>query len=102
MLGLSAVLPPVETQQHSLNSYDQFLSFSRDNNDTDDNASAKQGADASANSPRQQPIPAVARPTQTAQAHQHAYPLGSYREPSLAAVMVLCTVFIDLVRARGK
>jgi len=63
MPDLSAALPPVEAQQHSLNSYDQLLSSNRDDNDTDDNASAKQeGSADSANSPSQQPIPAAARP----------------------------------------
>ena len=98
---LSMVLPLVEPRQHSLDSYDQLLSFNRDNDDTD-NASAEQGSDASGSCPNQQPIPAVAEPAQTAQTHANAYPLGSYREPSFAAAMVLCAVLVDLVRARGR
>jgi hypothetical protein len=98
---LSTVLPPVETQQHSLDSYDQLLSFNNAKDDTD-HISAEHGSDASDNSLSQQPVSSVARPAKTAQTHANAYPLGSYREPSFAAAMVLCAIFIDLVRARGR
>ena len=100
MPDLSAMLPPVETQQHSLDSYDQLLSFDPD---TDDNNSpAEPESHTDGDPPSQQPVSAVAKPAQTAQTHANAYPLGSYREPSFAAAMVLCTVFVDLVRARGR
>ena len=100
MPDLSAVLPPIETQQHSLDSYDQLLSF---NNDTDDNkSSAEQSNDDNCAHPSQQPVSAIAKPAQTAQTHANAYPLGSYREPSFTAAMVLCAILIDLVRTRGR
>ena len=88
---LSAQLPSVASKQHSLDSYDQLLSFS---NNTADSA-------ADHTEYNQQSISAVEQPTQTAQAHQHAYPLGSYREPRFAAAMVLCAVLVDTLRARS-
>lgn len=100
MPDLLAVLPPVETQQHSLDSYDQLLSF--DHHTDDNNAPTEQESNAGGDQPSQQPVPTVARPAQTAQTHTNAYPLGSYREPRFAAAMVLCAVFIDFMRARGR
>lgn len=81
----TATLPPIDTQQHALASYDQLLSSS---NDTDDN--------------KQQSLSTTEQPTQTTQAHQHAYPLGSYREPRFAATMVLCAIFTQLVPTRSR
>lgn len=86
-----ATLPPIATQQHALDSYDQLLSGS---NDTDANLIT--------NTTNNQPVPTVEPSAQTAQAHQHAYPLGSYREPRFAATMVLCTVFTQLMSTRGR
>ena len=100
MPDLSAQMPSVETQQHSLDSYDQLLSFDHDIDSN--NAPAEPESDASGNHPSQQPVSAITRPTQTAQTHANAYPLGSYREPGFAAAMVLCAVFVDLMRARGR
>jgi len=78
-----AALPPIATQQHSLDSYDQLLSPSNDHSEdtTEDN-----------NNSQQQPLSTTEQPAQTAQAHQYAYPLGSYREPRFAAAMVLCAI----------
>ena len=86
----TATLPSIDTQQHPLASYDQLLSSS---NDTDDNVATNDKND---NKP-QQSLSTVKQPTQTAQAHQHAYPLGSYREPCFAAAMVLCAVLTQFV-----
>ena len=85
-----AALPPIATQQHSLDSYDQLLSPSNDNNSSED---PKEGNDSN----QQQPLSTTEQLAQTAQAHQHAYPLGSYREPRFAAAMVLCAIFTQLV-----
>jgi len=88
-----AALPPIETQQHSLETYDQLLSASNDGKDDkgkDDN-----------NDSKSQPLSTVEWPAQAAQAHQHAYPLGSYREPRFTATMVLCTIFAQPVPTRS-
>ena len=85
-----AALPPIDTQQHSLDSYDQLLCPSNDNNCSKD---PKEGNDSS----QQQPLSTTEQPAQAAQAHQHAYPLGSYREPRFAATMVLCAISTQLV-----
>jgi hypothetical protein len=98
---LSAVLPPVETQQHSLDSYDQLLSR-QDDTTTNPSGPIKINDDSHQGDSALQPVPAAQRPAQTAQTHAYAYPLGSYREPSFAATMVLCAVLIDLVRARSR
>ena len=95
MPNLSAVVPPIETQQHALNSYDQLLSSNP--NTVSPASNSVEAADQ-----QQQSIPAIERPAQTAQAHSHADPLGSYREPRFTAAMVLCTVFVELVRTRGR
>ena len=96
MPDLSAVVPPIETQQHTLDSYDQLLSPNQNTSHPASNSAAATGAQ------QPQSIPTIERPAQTAQAHSHAYPLGSYREPRFTAAMVLCTVFVELVRARGR
>ena len=87
-----AALPPIETKQHSLDSYDQLLSPSNDSNNSSEDP--KKGNDSS-----QQPLSTTEQPAQTAQAHQHAYPLGSYREPRFAAAMVLCAILTQSVPA---
>jgi hypothetical protein len=86
-----AMLPPIEAQQHSLDSYDQLLNSSihNDSEDTEPNSD-------------RQSLPAAQQSAQTAQTDQHAYPLGGYREPRFTAAMVLCTVFTQLVSARGR
>ena len=96
-----AVSPaPIETQQHSLDSYDQLLSSQ---NDTDDTRCAHLKANDTCPDPSdRQPLPAVEAVTQTAQTHPHAEPLGSYREPSFTATMVLCAILVDLMRARSR
>ena len=100
MPDLSAVVPSVETQQHSLNSYDQLLS---PQDDTDNHASDPVKANDNYPSERnRQPVPAAQRPPQATQTHVHAYPLGSYREPSFAAAMVLCAVLVDLMRTGDR
>ena len=96
MPDLSAVVPPIETQQHALDSYDQLLSSNPNTVSPASNSVEATGEQ------QQQSIPAIERPAQTAQAHSHAYPLGSYREPRFTAAMVLCTVFVELVRTRGR
>jgi hypothetical protein len=101
MPDFSATLPPIVTQQHALDSYDQLLSFNHDTDDTD-NPSAGAESDANGLPPSQQPIPTVASAAQTAQTHPNAYPLGSYREPSFTAAMVLCAVLVDVMRARSR
>ena len=95
MPDLSAVVPPIETQQHALDSYDQLLSSNQNTRHPASNS--VEAADQ-----QQQSISTTERPAQTAQTHSHAYPLGSYREPRFTAAMVLCTVFIELVRAGGR
>ena len=85
-----AALPPIATQQHSLDSYDQLLSHSNDNQNDSSN-------DTEGNDGDSQPVPTVEHPAQAAQAHQHAYSLGSYREPRFTATMVLCAIFTQLV-----
>ena len=88
-----AALPPIETQQHSLDSYDQLLSNSDKRIDTEEDNN---------DDSHRQPLSAAEQPAQTAQAHQHAYPLGSYREPRFATAMVLCAIFTQLVSAGGR
>lgn len=95
----SASLPSVETQQHSLDSYDQLLS---PQNDTHYSSVPNKGNDDYPGDRDRQSIPAAQRPPQAAQTHLNAYPLGSYREPSFAAAMVLCAVLIDFMRAGDK
>lgn len=100
MPDLSAAVPPVTTQQHSLDSYDQLLS---PQDDTDNHASGSiKGNDDYPGDRDRQPIPAAQCPPQATQTHVHAYPLGSYREPSFAAAMVLCAVLVDLMRAGDR
>ena len=96
---LSASLPSVETQQHSLDSYDQLL---RPQNDTHYSSGPAEGNDDYPGDRDRQSIPAAQRPPQATQTHVHAYPLGSYREPSFAAAMVLCAVLIDVMRAGDR
>ena len=89
-------LPAIETTQHSLDSYDQLLCHTdktEGDDKTDDNLQ---------NDNHCQPLPTAEQPTQTAQTHSHAYPLGSYREPRFAATMVLCTILTQLVSAGGR
>lgn len=94
---LSATLPPIATQQHSLNSYDQLLSLQSNHSSGTVNGNADSQGER-----HSQSIPAVAPPPQTAQTHANAYPLGSYREPCFAAAMVLCAVLVDTLRTRGR
>ena len=89
-----AALPLIETQQHSLDSYDQLLSSADDSSAENNNT---QGSSAG-----KQPLSTAEQPAQAAQAHQHAYPLGSYREPRFTAAMVLCAVFTQFVSAGGS
>jgi hypothetical protein len=104
MPTLLATIAPIETQQHALDSYDQLLSFNRDTDTTDATDNPCAGADGDANDilPSQQPIPAVASAAQTAQTQPNAHPLGSYREPSFTAAMVLCAVLVNLMRERSR
>lgn len=96
----TATLPPIETQQHPLDSYDQLLSRSNDNSSRDDDTGNDDSE--SRNDSDSQPLSTVERSTQTAQAHQYAYPLGSYREPSFTAAMVLCAILTQSVPTRGR
>ena len=93
-----AALPPIETQQHSLDSYDQLLSSPNDSN----NGKYEDIQEKDNDNRQQQSLSTVEQPAQAAQAHQHAYPLGSYREPSFTAAMVLCAIFTQLVPTRGR
>ena len=88
-----ATLPPIETQQHSLESYDQLLSRSDERIDTEDNNN---------DDSHRQSLSAAQQPAQAAQAHQYAYPLGSYREPRFTATMVLCAILTQPVSAGGR
>ena len=97
MSNTTAALPPIETHQHALDSYDQLLSHSNDTNRDDTPTPTNNDT-----TTHQQPLPTVERPAQTAQAHQHAHPLGSYREPSFAATMVLCAIFTQSVSTRSR
>lgn len=91
-----AALPPIETQQHSLDSYDQLLSNPNDSSNNNEDIQADN------EDRQQQSLPTVEQSAQAAQAHQHAYPLGSYREPRFAAAMVLCAIFTQFVPTRGR
>ena len=93
----AASLPPIETQQHALDSYDRLLSHSNDTND--DNRDTQNNTESDSH---RQPISTAEHIAQTAQAHPHAYPLGSYREPRFAATMVLCSILTQLVPTRGR
>ena len=90
-------LPPIETQQHALDSYDQLLSRSTNNSsdDTDNPASTD-------TTNHRQSLSTVEQSAQTAQAHPYAHPLGSYREPRFAATMVLCAILTQFVSTRGR
>ena len=90
-----AALPPIATQQHSLDSYDQLLTSPNENRHEDTQEEDN-------HNDQQQPLSTVEHAAQTAQAHQYAYPLGSYREPSFTATMVLCAIFTQLVPTRGR
>ena len=89
-----AALPPIETKQHPLDSYDQLLSFSDDNSNSSDTESN--------NDSGSQSLSTTERSTQAAQAHQHAYPLGSYRELRFIATMVLCAIFTQSVSTGSR
>ena len=95
---LSAQLPSVKSQQHSLDSYDQLLPINHlpDIKDCDSEKTESE------QSTRRQPVSATTGTPQTAQAHSNAYPLGSYREPRFTGAMVLCTVLVELMRTRSR
>ena len=99
MPDATATLPPIETQQHALDSYDQLLSCADDNDNSDHTDRPTENNTQNNN---RQPLSTVEHSTQTTQAHQHAYPLGSYREPRFAATMVLCAIFAQFVPTRGR
>lgn len=96
----SAQLPSVESQQHSLDSYDQLLRINHfaDIKDCDSDKTETE----SNQSTRGESLPATTRTAQTTQAHSNAYPLGSYREPRFTAAMVLCTVLVEFMRTRSR
>ena len=94
----AATLPPIEAQQHSLDSYDQLLSCTDDN---DDPTNSPTGTDQDHRN-CQQSLSTAQLPAQKTQAHQHAYPLGSDREPRFAATMVLCAILTQLVSTRSR
>lgn len=100
MPDLSAVLPLIETGQHSLDSYDQLLS-SRSDTDNHHCGNVKAN-DHSRDDSNHQPLSTAEGAAQTAQAHSHAYPLGSYREPRFTAAMVLCAVLVNAVPTRSR
>ena len=89
-------LPEIETQQHALDSYDQLLCHTTQTKGDDKDNNNSQ------NDNHCQPVPTTEQLAQTAQAHSHAYPLGSYREPRFAAAMVLCAILTQLVPTRGR
>ncbi len=95
---LSAQLPSVKSQQHSLDSYDQLLPINHlpDIKDCDSEKTESE------QSTRRQPVSATTGTPQTAQAHSNAYPLGSYREPRFTGAMVLCAVLVELMRTRSR
>ena len=95
----AASLPPIDTPQHALDSYDQLLSHTND--PKDDNRDTQNNAEDD-NHHHGQSLPTAEYPTQTAQAHSHAYPLGGYREPRFTATMVLCSILTQLVPTRGR
>ena len=96
MPAAAGSLPKIETQQHALDSYDQLLCHTDKTNGDDKKDDNIQ------NDNHCQPLSTAEQPTQTAKAHPHAYPLGSYREPRFAATMVLCAIFTQLVPTRGR
>ncbi|MEO0929005.1 MAG: hypothetical protein AAFY63_24505, partial [Cyanobacteria bacterium J06643_13] len=77
---LSAQLPSVKSQQHSLDSYDQLLSINH-LPDTKDCGSDKTEIK-SEQSTRRQPLSATTGTPQTAQAHPNAYPLSMLQRAS--------------------
>ena len=85
-------LPEIETQQHALDSYDQLLSHTND--PKDDNRDTHNNPESNSH---RQPLSTAEHIAQTAQAHPHAYPLGSYREPRFAATMVLCAILTQFM-----
>ena len=85
-------LPEIETQQHAPGSYDQLLSHTND--PKDDNRDTHHNLESNSH---RQPLSTAEHIAQTAQAHPHAYPLGSYREPRFAATMVLCAILTQFM-----
>ena len=92
-----ATLPPIEAQQHSLDSYDQLLSSASNSNNEDSEGTESNDSDCD-----RQSLSATEQPAQAAQAHQHDYPLGSYREPRFAAAVVLCAVLTQPVSTGSR
>ena len=92
----TAVVPELTTQQHSLASYDQLLN-TQPTQDTEPD-----GSRCESSAGRAESIPAVKCTPQTAQTHSYAFPLGSYREPRIAAALVLCAVLASAVRERDR
>ena len=97
MPDAAANLPSIETQQHALDSYDQLLSHTDDSKDN--NCDTQNNPDSNRN---RQPVPTAEHTAPTAQAHPHAYPLGSYREPRFAATMVLCAILTQFMPTGGR
>lgn len=79
----TASMTELEIAQHSLTDYDQLLSSNPSHNQPE-------------SLPESEP---VAQATQTL---PHAHPLGIYRDPSLAAAVVLCSILTGTVRTRSS
>lgn len=91
----SATLRPLDIPQHDLNSYDQLL--------TTHILAAR--PDATANEPiaskPTEPLPKSQPVAQTVKTLAYALPLGVYRDPSVAAAVVLCSISAGIVRSRS-
>ena len=75
-----AALPPIDPQQHPLDSYDQLLHSPNDSqNSSDDTAPPKRDE----THPQHQSLSTAQQAAQAAQTHPHAYPLGSYARAEL-------------------
>jgi len=95
----TAALPTLNGTQHDLHSYDQLLILSTCNDSTHDHASTEQP-----DSPSTRLTESLSEPqrvAQTAQTLAHAFPMGIYRDPGIAAAVVLCTISPGALRDRG-
>ncbi len=78
-----ASMSELEIAQHSLTEYDQLLPSNPSHCEPE-------------SLPESEPI------AQTTQTLPHAHPLGIYRDPSLAAAVVLCSILTGTVRTRSS
>ncbi len=94
----TAALPTLNGIQHDLDSYDQLLSA---HDSTHDKGSAEQPASTTTGTALNESLSDPQRVAQTAQAFAHAFPMGIYRDPGIAAAVVLCTISPSALRDRS-